>query len=213
MNIREIVFSGKVGELVEMLNANPALASEEISLPGNPAKAHPLHRICDAVFMGNYSEAVGFELAKTFIRYGADVNAEKHPQKDTPLTAACSLRCDQLALYYIDLGARIGHPGCHGGTALHWAAWCGRDVVVKKLLEMNPDINQLCVDFKSTPLCWAAHGRTFGGKDNRHHQLECAQLLLAHGADASIPTFEGYLPVQLLNKDDFEFRKLFEKPN
>jgi uncharacterized protein len=210
MNLREIVFGGNVGELEDILKAKPALVSEEISLPDNPAKAHPLHRICDAVFSGRYSEDIGLQLAKTFIRFGADVNFEKRPEKDSALTTACSLRCDKLALFYIDQGADIDHAGCHGGTALHWAAWCGRDVVLKKLLQLNAEVNKLCTDFKSTPLFWAIHGHRFGNADNQHHQLECAKLLLSHGADPSIPNFEGYLPVQLFRENDYEFQKLFE---
>lgn len=97
--------------------------------------------------------------------------------KDSPLTAACSLRGDQLALFYIQQGARIDHKGSHGGTALHWAAWYGRDVVVENLVKLNPDINQLCIDFKSTPLFWAIHGYKFGGEENRYHQVNYVRIL------------------------------------
>jgi ankyrin repeat protein len=120
------------------------------------------------------------------------------------------MQCDQLALLYIEQGARVDHRGCHGGTALHWAAWCGRDLVVEKLVKLVPNINQLCIDFKSTPLFWSIHGYRFG-KDNRHHQIDCARILLAHGADPSIPNFEGYLPVQLVEGSDKEWLRLFHK--
>jgi uncharacterized protein len=209
MNIRDLIFSADVPALNIALGAQPDLANKEISLQDNPATAHPLHRICDGVFSGDYSEDTGLELARLFLKYGADVNVARVDGKDSPLTAACSLRCDQLALFYIEQGARIDHRGCHGGTALHWASWCGRDVVVQKLVELNPDINQKCIDYKSTPLFWASHGYKFGGKDNLHHQVTCARILLDHGADPSIPNFEGYLPLQLLEDQDKEFRELF----
>lgn len=206
----DAIFSGTFKELEDILKANPALASEEIPLPDNPAKAHPLHRICDGVFNKHYSEDVGLEMAKVLIKYGADVNGNSPSAgTDSPLTAASSLHCDNLALLYIECGAQTDHQGCLGGTALHWASWCGRDVVVGKLIPITPNINRLCIDFKSTPLFWAIHGFKFGGKDNQYRQLNCARLLLKHGGDPSVPNFEGFLPVQLLDKDDKEFLELF----
>lgn len=209
MNIHDVVFSANLEGLTNILSADPELANLELSLRDNPAKEHPLHRICDGVFSGHYSEETGLELAKIFLNYGANVNVDRMDGKDSPLTAACSLRCDQLALFYVQQGARIDHKGCHGGTALHWASWCGRDVLVENLVKLNPDINQRCIDFKSTPLFWAIHGHRFGGKDNRYHQLNCARILLEHGADPSIPNFEGYRPQQLIEDHDKEFIDLF----
>lgn len=209
MNIRDLLFSADLAGIEKALRENPSLAKEEIPLKDNPATAHPLHRICDGVFNNDYPEATGFEIAKLFIKHGANVNVDYKPGKDSPLTAACSLRSDQLALLYIDQGAHIDHQGCHGGTALHWAAWCGRDIVLKKLLELNPNLNRLCIDFKSTPLFWALHGYKFGGKGNLHHQIDCARMLLKHGADPSIPNFEGYRPKQLIEQQDTELIELF----
>lgn len=211
MTIRDLLFSANLIELDKALRDNPSMTNEEISLPDNPATAHPLHRICDGVFNRNYSEEEGIELAKLFITYGADLNIVRKSGNDSPLTAACSLYCDQLALFYIDQGSRIDHQGCHGGTALHWASWCGRDAIVKKLLTLKPDIDRLCIDFKSTPLFWALHGYKYGGKHNRHNQVKCAQLLLEKGADPSIPNFEGYLPKQLIESNDSELIALLAK--
>ena len=209
MHIRDLVFSANIEALDTVLTTDSSLANKPISLPDNPATAHPLHRICDAVFNGQITESTGLEMAKCFVKHGSDVNTIGEIGSDSPLTAACSLGCDDLAVYYIDIGARIDHQGCHGGTALHWACWCGRDVVVKKLLTMDVNINQRCIDFKSTPLFWACHGFRFAGNnDLHHHQRECARLLLEHGADPLIPNFEGYLPKQLI-ADDADFSLLF----
>jgi hypothetical protein len=210
--IEQHLFAGNAQELESILKNNPEQSSIPIALPGNPsAKAHPLHRICDAVFLGNYSEEIGLALAKMFLKHGANVNPDLPVQKDSPLTAAASLGCDHLALFYIQEGANVNHQGCHGGTALHWASWCGRDVLVEKLAHLNSDINQRCIDFKSTPLFWAVHGLKFGGKENQRNQIKCAKILIQHGADRSIPNFEGYLPVQLLSEDDTELRNLLSQ--
>jgi uncharacterized protein len=209
VNIQDLIFSGNIKGLEDALNVDPALASKEIALPDNSATAHPLHRICDAILSGYYSEEIGIALAKVLLHHGADLNVKRLPGEDSPLTAACSLRCDQLALLYLEHGANIDHQGCHGGTALHWAAWCGRDLIVKKLVELTSDINQKCIDFKSTPLFWAIHGYRFGGRDNLHNQVACARILLEHGADPSIPNFEGYLPVQVVEEKDVELLRLF----
>jgi uncharacterized protein len=211
MSVRDLIFNGRVTQLEQLLNSDPGVVNEHVSLPESSAVAHPLHRVCDAVFNGNYPEATGLEIAKVFLKNGASVNPILPQGQDSPLTAACSLRCDDIALLYIDHGADIHHRGCHGGTSLHWAAWCGRDVVVKKLLAMKPEIiNLLCTDFKSTPLFWATHGYKFGGKDNRHHQVACAAMLLEHGADRTIPNFENYLPEQILGENDQDMKDVFQ---
>ncbi|HEY0653652.1 MAG TPA: ankyrin repeat domain-containing protein [Chryseosolibacter sp.] len=209
MDIMDLLASANLPQLEQVLLKNTLLANAAIPLKDNPATAHPLHRICDGVCNGDFPEETGIEIAKIFIRHGADLNLIQEAGTDSPLTAACSLRCDQLALFYIDQGARIDHAGCHGGTPLHWAAWCGRDVVVKRLLPLTTDVNKLCIDFKSTPLFWALHGYQFGGKENLHHQVNCVRLLLEHGADPSIPNFEGYLPKQLIRNDDLELKEIF----
>ena len=113
--------------LRKVLSENPSLANQGIPLGDNPALAHPLHRLCDGVFHGLYSDEQAAEMARIFLTYGARVDGDPfRDQKDTPLVAAASLHADAVALLYIEQGANIHHRGCHGGTALHWAAWCGR---------------------------------------------------------------------------------------
>jgi hypothetical protein len=211
MTIRHLLLSGDLKALDAALTADPSLANADLSLPDNSATAHPLHRICDGVFSGTYQEHIAVQMARIFLKHGSQINPRYQEGKDSPLTAACSLRCDELALLYIDQGADIHHRGCHGGTALHWGAWCGRDIILKKLVSLNPEINKLCTDFKSTPLFWAIHGYRFGGKENLHHQAECARILLAHGADPTIPNLDGTQPAQLLRDEDHELRKIFNQ--
>lgn len=161
------------------LSADRSLANEGISLDPHPIKAHPLHRLADGVFAGAYSDQEAVEMAKILIEFGADINGgELKLKQDTPLIAACSLNADLLALYYIEKGADIHHAGTHGGTALHWAAWCGRPVLVKVLVDAGAVMNQRCIDFQSTPLQWAKLGyeRNANAKLEENYR-ECERLL------------------------------------
>jgi hypothetical protein len=193
----------------KVLTDHPERANEGISLDEkNTTKAHPLHRLCDGVFAGKYSDAEGVKMAKIFLSHGARVNGDGLiPKKDTPLIAACSLFTDELALFYIDNGADIFHAGTHGGTALHWAAWCGRSRVVKKLIDKGADVNQQCIDFRSTPLFWAVHGIK-KRENNLQESLECIKVLLKAGADKNVPNADGKRIVDLLNENDLELREI-----
>jgi uncharacterized protein len=203
--IKRVDYSG----LTALLSQNPALANEPIALEDNPAKAHPLHRICDGVFDGRYSDNQAADMARIFLQFGANVDGNiSEEQKDTPLVAAASLQADEVALLYIDHGANILHAGCHGGTALHWAAWCGRERLVKRLIIENAPVNRKCVAFKGTPLLWAVHGYKFGGSKNRHRQIQCVHMLLQAGADKNIPNAEGTRAVEFLGEEDVEMKQI-----
>lgn len=200
--LKEFIKTVDYNGLQKALTENPSLANQGIPLDDNDALAHPLHRICDGVFHGIYSDDQAAEMATIFLAHGAHVDGDSlRDQKDTPLVAAASLHADAVALLYIERGANIHHGGCHGGTALHWAAWCGRDKVVKRLLDANPEIDRRCIEFKSTPLFWGVHGYKFGGDQNRKNQVECVRLLLKAGADKSIPNADGYKAIEILTAD------------
>jgi len=211
-NIKELMAAVNLPGLKELLAENRQLANEGIPYDDkNTTKAHPLHRICDAVFSGTYSDEEAVEIASVFIKYGANINGyELIEGKDTPLLAAASLHAEKTGILYIENGADIHHPGCSGGTALHWAAWVGRDKLVKKLIEQKARINQRCIEFTGTPLLWAVHGYKFAGEKNRYHQVECIRLLLDAGADKTIPNKEGSLPFNLLDDGDTELITLLK---
>lgn len=189
--MRELIRTADYRRIEEALAANPALANEGWAYDEkNTIKAHPLHRICDLVFSRDITDEQAVQVAEIFLAAGANVNGYGLVIKqDTPLLAAGSLHADLVALLYITHGADIQHPGCHGGTALHWAAWCGRKVVVRELLKRGAAVNQRCIDFLATPLFWAVMSYT--EKADPHNQLACIRLLLDAGADSSIPSGGG----------------------
>jgi uncharacterized protein len=209
VNMINLIFSKDYTALEAALKSDPSLANKPVPLPGNEATAHPLHRIADGVQSGFYNDDDAVQLAQLFLFYGADINGGKLAVgKDSPLTAAASLNADKLAVFYIDKGANLHHRGCNGGTALHWAAWCGRDIVVKKLIDARADINLPCIEFGATPLYWAVHGYAQGA-GNRHHQVQCARLLIDGGAQKETANRWDQPILSLLTPADTELKQLF----
>jgi hypothetical protein len=209
--MKELLMSKDIAGIREALEKDPALANEGIPCldDHNPAKAHPLHRVCDGVMNDLYTDEDALEMAKIFLEFGAEINGGKLSEKrDTPLIAAASLHAEKTGIFYIEQGGEIQHRGCHGGTALHWAAWVGRDKLVKKLIEAGADINRICIDFKGTPLLWAVHGYKQGGGKNKRNQIECVKMLLAAGADKNMVNVEGAPAIDFLDTNDTEMRSL-----
>ena len=194
------------------LSNHPNLANEGIRYDDqNTTKAHPLHRICDGVFSRTYTEEDAIEMAKIFLKYGADINGGGLKEKsDSPLTAASSLNADQVAIFYMEQGADIHHAGCHGGTALHWACWCGRAKVAEQLVERGAEINKRCIDHKATPLFWAIHGLKNGGSNDLSGTLECVRILIQAGADKNIPNVDGDTVYDMLNDEDEALKGLLK---
>ncbi len=206
-----IIRNQEYEKLTDILKANPSLANQPMPLSGEDCNmlAHPLHRICDAVCNKIVSDTEGAKIAKIFLDHGANVNGnELIEKKDSPLTAAASLYADEVGILYIENGADIHHRGCHGGDALHWAAWCGRDKLVRKLIDSGADIHNRNNDFEGTPLQWAVHGYVFGEGNNRYHQIECVRMLIAAGADKNTPNIDGDKPIAFLRESDTELREL-----
>ena len=72
------------------------------------------------------------------------------------------------------------------GTALHYAAFCGLNEIVKVLAIENPeDVDSWSFDEESRPLHLAS----------REGHLEVAQVLIEHGADLAAQTEDGSTPL------------------
>jgi ankyrin repeat protein len=212
MDIKTLIHNKDYKGLELALTAHPELANEGIPADeGNTAKAHPLHRICDGVYANRYADEEAVQMAKIFLAHGANVNGNVRTWKqDTPLIAAASLHADKVGILCIENGADIHHAGSHGGTALHWAAWCGRPVLAERLIQAGAEVNRRCTDFQSTPLFWAVRGRKFGGYPDTSGHLACVNLLLLAGADKYIPNLDGTTVFDLTAEDDRALRDLLE---
>ena len=195
------------------LTADPQLANEGITIPFDRQcglKAHPLHRICDAVFSNDITDEEAIKIAKIFLEFGANIDGSKLKEhEDTPLLAAASLHAEQLGILYIDRGANIHYEGRHdGATALHWAAYCGRDQLVDKLIKTKAVIDQRDKSHDSSPLGWTVYALMAGDKTNAYHQVSCIKLLLGAGADLSSLDQEKIQYLSQLAKDDPELASL-----
>jgi ankyrin repeat protein len=205
--IKKLIVSLDFAGLRDLLSREPALANDGIPFDEkNPTVAHPLHRICDGVFHGIYTDEAGVQLATIFLENGSKVDGYAVPLRDSPLTAACSLHADKVALLYIEKGANIHHPGTSGGTAIHWAAWTGRPQLVEVLIKAGADVHRRCVEFNSTPLLWAVHGYKTSTGDKG--QIECAKLLIAAGAERNTSNFDGKNILDFLDNQDSALREM-----
>jgi uncharacterized protein len=186
-NFFKLILDKNYTQIRKILAANPNLVNEGVELDTNPSqkKGHPLHRLCDAVFGQRITDENAIEIAKLFLEFGANINGyQSLGETNTPLIAAASLHAEKLGIYYIDQGADIFYTSPNdGATALHWAAYCGRDKLVEKLIEKGAKINQRDNLYKGTPLDWAIHVIRSGNTGNLFRQKECITLLMAAGAE------------------------------
>ena len=195
----------------QLLSNNPNLVNEGIPCDKkNTSKAHPLHRICDAVFAKKITDEEAIAIAKIYLEFGADIDGDKIKEnKDTPLMAAASLHAEQLGIFYIENGANIHYADRQdGATALHWAAFCGRDKLVERLIQEKATIDQRDTSYNATPLGWAIQPLKTEDKLNTYHKVSCIKLLLKAGADVTALNNETIQYLHLLAKDDLELQKL-----
>ena len=213
MDLNQLISSKDFEGIKKALLSNPALANGGLPYNReNTQMAHPLHRLCDRVHANHLGEEEALAIAGLLLDNGSNVNGgEIQEYRDTPLIAAASLGTDRLGILFIEQGADIHHAGCHGGTALHWASWCGRPILVQRLVQEGAEVNKLCLDFRSTPLFWAIHGYRSNSRINPDAYLECTRLLLRAGSDKSIPNIDGLTILNLLESGDELFRKAIEE--
>jgi ankyrin repeat protein len=211
--VKSLIESKDYDGIKQLLSNNPNFANEGITIPYDSKctiKAHPLHRICDAVFVKKITDEEAIKIAKIFLASGANIDGDKLiGNNDTPLLAAASLHAEQLAIFYIENGADIYHKDKHdGATALHWAAYCGRDKLVEKLIQQRAVIDQRDASYNSTPLGWAVHALISADKTNTYNQVSCIKLLLKAGANITELNNQAIALLHELAKDDLQLEQL-----
>ncbi len=171
----------------QLLSEDQKLANKGITIPFElfcNTYAHPLHRICDAVFAKKISDQDAIQLASVLITHGSRVDGNRETsQEDPPILAAASLHAELLGIYLIEKGADPNVIGSDGASALHWAAFCGKDKLVSKLISSGADIDLKDSEHKSTPIQWAIHCIISGDLGNKGNQIDCIRLLVAAGSD------------------------------
>jgi ankyrin repeat protein len=204
MSLKQHINNGDLDGIMSAIAKDPSKVNQIIKWgPLFKNQVHPLHYLCDRVFSGELEDETASQIASFLIENGANINGYGFEElKDTPLVAAASLHADEVAMVLIEAGADIHHGGCLGGTALHWAAWCGRERLVKRLLEEELDIDRRCIAHASTAFFWAAHGRASSKEKTKQNQIECAKLIRDAGADLSIPNMNGTTAKELLKNDE-----------
>ena len=187
-DLKSIIEEGDLSKLKVLLDTKPNLVDKYILFgPENKNAVHPLHYACDCVFEYKIVEIVALEMVKTLLEAGADVNGKASTGKDTPLIAASSLYCDQIALHLLSVdNVNVEHKGTHRGTALHWAAWTGSYLVSEKLVDKGADLNCVDNEFGASPLHWAINGMLQTSNRNKREQIKIIELLLSKGANPLI---------------------------
>lgn len=188
-SVVELIESREYKGLDQLLASHPDKVDHGIGIPFD-AKclilAHPLHRICDAVFSEKITDREAIEVARIFLDRGAAIDGFLTKGEGTPLMAAASLHAQALGIFYIERGAKInpGYPKS-GESALHWACYCGMDKLVERLIEGGANLDEPDFIHKSTPLGWAIHAMQHPFKRSNQDQNTCVDLLVRAGADPS----------------------------
>ncbi len=81
---------------------------------------------------------------------------------------ACRNGALAVARELLERGADVDATGYFGATALHWAAFLGREAVVDWLVEAGADVGRPDPEFDATPAGWAREG----GHDALARRLE-----------------------------------------
>lgn len=208
--VKTLIENKDYNKLNQLLLAHPNLANEGITIPFDPfcrTKAHPLHRVCDGVFAGKITDNEAVKLAMILLDNGADIDGDKMENEGTPLLAAASLHAEQVGIFYIENGADVHYTYKNdGASALHWAAFCGRDKLVEKLIEVNAAIDEPDEEHKSTPIGWALHAMMTKDKRNVHKQVRCIKLLLKAGADTGTLSKEKAEFLNQMSETDSELQ-------
>jgi len=134
-------------------------------------------------------------LARELVESGADVNFQDGTRQSAYLIAT-SEGYDELLRLTLEHGADVTSTDSFNGTGLIRAAERGHADVVGQLLRTDIDVDHV------NNLGWTAlHEAIILGTDDQTY-VDTVRLLVAGGADVTIATGDGYVPVQLARGRD-----------
>lgn len=100
-----------------------------------------------------------------------------------------------------------------GASALNWAAFCGLDKLVDKLIKSKALLDEPDKTHLSTPLGWAIHFLSSNDRDNWHNQITCIKLLLHAGADLNKLSIEAKENLHAFSVNDPELKTILIQAN
>ena len=124
------------------------------------------------------------EMVHLLIKAGADVNLstrDKEPWK--PIHYAVRYGDLKMVELLLDAGAKIDVPTYDGLYPIHIAAQNGRNLILKRLIEIDPNVNKMTAD--SEP--WAPIHLAI-----RNGHVETTQILIDANADTQLTTRDQY---------------------
>src|SRR3546814_7954461 len=101
IQMKKLILDKDYKGIEQALSASLDLANEGIPYDAvNTAKTHPLHRICDGVFSGEYTDEEAVKMAEIFLENGAHINGNGLIEKqDTHLIAVARLHANRGAFF------------------------------------------------------------------------------------------------------------------
>ena len=114
------------------------------------------------------------DIAKTLIRYGANLDASA-PEYSTPLRTAIDFKHTELCKFLISCGANVNlEDGDSGNTPLHSAIQTNNEEISKLLILNGADVNAILTTNQISPLYVAIFDA---------QNLNICRMLISAGAD------------------------------
>ena len=131
------------------------------------------------------------EMIELLVQHDVDVNAQSGAWGNALQAAAATAYVggEEAVRALLDNGADVDARGGHFETALHAAAYKGKDGIVELLIELGADVNARGED-SMTPLHQAA--------EQGNHSI--VRTLLAHGAEPDVTNKWNFTPAELAVK-------------